>query len=104
MRLATMQTVSQLRDAVKTATNVIAMDAPIKGKGDISIEELGSLVAQSNVALVWFSDHKPCLPEEALVITHNLYLPKSKLGPPLPTSHSVGICLAQIFADLKVGD
>ncbi len=104
MRLATMQTFSRLQDAVKTAKHVISVDRPVPGKDEITLLDLVPLVAQSDVALVWFSDHEVSSAQEGVLITHNLHLPMAKLGPRLPTSHSVGICLSRIFEDLRTRD
>ncbi len=104
MRLATMQTYTRLKDAVKAAKYVISVDSLIEGKDEISLLELVPVVAQSDIALVWFSEHEPRSAEEAVLVTHNLHLPRAKSGMQLPTSHSVGICLARIFEGLETGE
>jgi tRNA/rRNA methyltransferase len=104
MRLATMQTYTRLKDAVKATKYVISVDALIEGKDEIRLLELVPVVAQSDIALVWFSEHEPRSDEEAALVTHNLHLPRAKSGMQLPTSHSVGICLARIFEGLETSE
>ncbi len=104
MRLATMQTFTRLKDAVKAKKYVISVDTLIEGKGEISLLDLVSVVAHSDIALVWFSDHEPRSAEEAMLVTHNLQLPRAKSGMQIPTSHSVGICLARIFEGLEASE
>ena len=104
MRLATMATYTRLKDAVKSAKYVISVDALIDGKDEISLMELVPVVAQSDIVLVWFSEHEPPSAEEVVLVTHNLHLPRAKSGMQLPTSHSVGICLARIFEGLETGE
>ena len=104
MRLATMQTFTRLKDAVKDAKYVISVDVPIEGRDQISLLELVPVVSQADVALVWFSNDLAPSAEEAMLFTHNLYLPRAKSEIQLPTSHSVGICLARIFEGLETGE